>query len=153
MAKNKDLNTAEEVELEFRRLQVRKMQREMQAEEEQEARQNAERLRRLDDFQRNERMRQRQQEICKHRKGGRDNKFAKGTDANYSINVNTYPTGEMCISCTRCGKEVWKPKPELKKSDPKLYAQMWAEWQKWMEYPTDNSPSGSKIYEVVKDAA
>jgi hypothetical protein len=92
------------------------------------------------------------QTICKHRKGGRNNQFAKGTAAEYSVILNTYPTGQMCFTCTRCGKEVWKPEKKLKKSEPKRYAAMWEEWQKWAEYPTDNSPSGGKIFEIEEAA-
>lgn len=144
---------AQEIELEFKRLQVEQMREQMGERAEKKERLKRDRERQADDFKKAERDRLHRQTICKHRKGGRDNKFAKGNDANYSINVNTYPDGRMVVFCTRCGKEVEKPSPKLKKTDPKLYAQMWAEWQKWLDYPTDNSPSGSKIFEVIEDAA
>jgi hypothetical protein len=57
------------------------------------------------------------------------------------------------IFCTRCGKEIAKPERALKKTDPKLYAQRWEEWKLWASFPTDNSPSGSKIFEVLEDVA
>lgn len=148
-----ELSEMEAVELQFKRLQIQRMQREMAEDAEKGERLSADRARQMTDWLKNERQRVHRQTICKHRKGGRDNKFAKGNDANYSININTYPDGRMCISCTRCGKEVWKPLRALKKNDPKLFQEQWNEWQKWLEYPTDNSPSGSKIFELVTEAA
>jgi hypothetical protein len=150
---SKELTEMEQVELDFKKLQVRRMRNEMQAEEERAATLAAQRAQQVADFKKSEMMKLRKQAQCKHRKGGRNNNFAKGTDANYSININTYPDGKMVIMCTRCGKEVEKPNPKLRKTDRKLYDAMWAEWQKWLEYPTDNSPSGSKIFELVQDAA
>jgi hypothetical protein len=51
--------------------------------------------------------------------------------------------------CTRCGKEVERPALGLRKSDADLYAKMREEWNRWNEFPTDNSPSGGKIFEIV----
>ncbi|HET6220182.1 MAG TPA: hypothetical protein VFE27_24350 [Acidobacteriaceae bacterium] len=148
-----ELSELEAVELEYKRMQIEHMREEMAVRKDKRDRLEHDRARQVQDFEKSEGERLRRQSVCKHRKGGRDNKFAKGTDANYSININTYPNGDMCISCTRCGKEVWKPKAALRKTDRALYSAMWAEWQKWLDYPTDNSPSGSKIFEVTQDAA
>ena len=150
--KQQQLSEAEQIELDFKRLQVETMREELEERREKRARLAADRQRQYADFQRAEQERLRRQSVCKHRKGGRNNQFAKGSDANYSVNLNTYPDGRMVITCTRCGKEVEKPNPKLRKSDPKLYERMWAEWQQWLNFPTDNSPSGSKIFEVIPAA-
>ncbi|HTH42897.1 MAG TPA: hypothetical protein VL498_07015 [Terracidiphilus sp.] len=150
--KTVELSELEAIELEYKRMQIDRMREEMGERQEKKERLTRDRERQALDFKKSESERLRRQSICKHRKGGRNNNFAKGSDANYSINQNTYPNGDMCISCTRCGKEVWKPRPELRKTNRELYNAMWAEWQKWLEYPTDNSPSGSKIFEVIPAA-
>ena len=146
------VSEAEEIELEYKRLQIDAIKEQIQEREDRKARILAKRQRAMSDFKKSEQERLRRQSVCKHRKGGRDNKFANGSDANYSIVTNTYPTGEICISCTRCGKEVWRPKRELKKTDPKLYAEQMAEFKKWAEFPTDNTPSGSKVFEITPAA-
>lgn len=143
-----ELTEMEAVELEFKKMQIELFKEQMAERNEQKARLQHNRERQNADYRKGQAELARRQAVCKHRKGGRDNKFARGTDANYSIITNTYPDGLIVIMCTRCGKEVEKPSKALKKSDPKRYAEMWAEWQKWNEFPTDNSPSGGKIFEI-----
>lgn len=147
--KRSTVSEAEEIELEFKRLQNEIMREQIQTRNDLKARLTANRAKQMSDFKKNELETMRRQRVCKHRKGGRDNQFARGNDANYSIITNTYPTGRICISCTRCGKEVWKPELKLKKEDPELYKTMMAEFKTWSEYPTDNTPSGSKIFEIT----
>jgi hypothetical protein len=149
----KELTTAEDVELEYRRLQVEELRQTLSDRAERKERLRAERLAQVEDFKRSERQRLHNQRVCKHRKGGRDNKFANGNAPDYSIILNTYPTGAMIFMCTRCGKEVPKPDAKLKKTDPKLYAEMWETWKLWASYPTDNTPSGGKIFEILEEAA
>jgi hypothetical protein len=54
--------------------------------------------------------------------------------------------------CTRCFKTVRKPDPKLRKTDPKLYQAQQDEWKEWDRLPTDNSPSGGKIFEIIPAA-
>lgn len=146
-------STADDIELRWKQLQIEDMEEKMTQRAEAKARAASDRQRQFEDFQKNEMVKANRQRLCKHRKGGRDNKFWNGNAQDYSINRNIYPTGEQVIFCTRCGKEVRKPDRALKKADPKLYAQMAEEWRLWSTYPTDNTPSGSQIFEVVPDAA
>jgi hypothetical protein len=140
---------AEDIELEFKRLQLEDLRETVQARRDRKERLASDRAKQLEDFKKSERQRLRRQEICQHRKGGRDNRFHKGTDANHSIITNTYPDGRILMMCTRCWKEVEKPNAKLKKEDPKLYAAMWQLWQEWQKLPTDNTPSGTKMFELV----
>lgn len=142
------VNEAEEVDLELKRLQIIELREQIQSREERRDRLKQSREKASIDFKKSQEEQTYRQRICKHRKGGRDNRFASGSDANHSIITNVYPTGEICILCTRCGKEVWRPKYSLKKENPKLYEEQMAEFRKWADMPTDNTPSGSKIFEI-----
>lgn len=152
-SKRTTVNEAEEIELEYKRLQIEMLRGQIKDRDEVKARIQANRQRQIEDFTKAEKERLHRQRVCKHRKGGRDNKFANGNDQNYSIVTNTYPTGTICIMCTRCGKEVWKPEAKLKKEDPKRYEEMMAEFKVWANFPTDNTPSGSKIFEIIPASA
>jgi hypothetical protein len=44
---------------------------------------------------------------------------------------------------------VWKPEPSLKKTDPEAYAEQLAKFRLYAGYPTDNTPSGSKVFEIT----
>lgn len=144
----KRLSAAEEVELEFKRLQVELMRDQIAAREAQKEYSRVKIEKMVADMKAAEREMQHRQRVCAHRKGGKNNQFAKGNDQNRSIVQNTYPMGEISIMCSRCFKTVWRPELKLKKSDPKLYEAMLAEWKEWSSWPTDNTPSGSKIFEV-----
>jgi hypothetical protein len=147
------LSRAEEIELRWKELQIEDMEERMVNRREAKDRAAADRQRQYEDFKKNQAIMTRRQNLCKHRKGGRDNKFWNGNSQDYSINRNIFPTGEEAIFCTRCGKEVRKPTRELRKTDPKLYAEMMVVWRKWSDLPTDNTPSGSKIFEIIPDDA
>ena len=153
MPPEKQLSRADEIELRWKELQIEDMEEKMEQRRDARERMAAERARQLEDFKKNQAVMAHRQAVCKHRKGGRDNKFWNGNAQDFSINKNIYPMGEEVIFCTRCLKEVRKPQPALRKTDPKLYAHMWEEWKAWSSLPTDNTPSGSKIFEVVADAA
>ncbi|HEY2351071.1 MAG TPA: hypothetical protein VGH83_01090 [Candidatus Acidoferrum sp.] len=148
-AKRTTVNEAEEIELEFKRLQIEQMRESLNETKERKARRASERERNVVEWKKGEEIKAHRQRICKHRKGGKDNKFAAGNDNNHSIIQNTYPDGTIVIMCTRCFHEVPKPSQKLKKENPKLYAEMWEEWRIWSQMPTDNTPSGSKIFEIV----
>jgi hypothetical protein len=148
----KDRNEIEDIELEWKRLQIEELREKLQNRRDEIARLERLRAKQLADFEKGQAELKRRQAVCRHRKGGRDNKFANGNDANYSIVRNVYPNGDTIIMCSRCFKDVRKPDRALRKSDPKLYAAQLAEWQEWDRYPTDNSPSGGKIFEIVPAA-
>lgn len=143
---------AEEIELEFKRLQIEDLRERIQARNEQRKRLEELRKTQIEDFNKAQEMIAARQRVCKHRKGGKDNKFASGNDNNYSIIRNTYPTGQTVIMCTRCFKEVARPDPRMRKKDPTAYAKQLEEWKLWDSYPTDNSPSGGKIFEIIEAA-
>jgi hypothetical protein len=143
------VSEAEEIELEYKRLQIEIMRGQINDVNEKKQRSAEARERSIIEFKKAEAALAHKQRVCQHRKGGRDNRFAKGNDQNYSVITNTYPCGEICVSCTRCGKEVWRPDKKLKKADPELYAQMQKEFREWSNFPTDNTPSGSKIFELA----
>jgi hypothetical protein len=143
------VSEAEEIELEFKRLQIEIMRDQINSVNDKKSRSAEQRERAVVEFKKGQAIVARIQARCQHKKGGRDNRFAKGNDANYAVITNTYPFGEICVSCTRCGKEVWRPDKKLKKDNPELYATMMAEYKIWSNYPTDNTPSGSKIFELA----
>jgi hypothetical protein len=149
MAEKRTLNDAEEVELELKRLQIELFREQLEASKERKSRIQQAREKTLLDMKKAAAELEHRQRICKHRKGGKNNNFAMGNDENRSIIQNTYPLGDVCLMCTRCGKEVWRPKLALKKTNPELYALMAAEWKEWANWPTDNTPSGGKIFELA----
>lgn len=151
--KNDPNDEAEQIELEWKKLQVEELRGKLQARRDEIARLERLRTKQVADFKRGQAELLRRQAICKHRKGGRDNRFANGNDNNASVITNTYPTGETVMMCTRCFKEVRRPDPKLRKQDPKLYEAQFAEWRLWQAMPTDNSPSGGKIFEIIPEVA
>jgi len=146
-------NEAEAIELEWKRLQIEELREKIEARNlrKQQLLDNAKRQ--LADFNKAQELIAARQRICKHRKGGKDNRFANGNDNNYAVIKNTYPTGVIEIMCTRCFKTVRQPDPRERKSDPKGYAERLALWKEWDSYPTDNSPSGGKIFEIIPAVA
>ena len=143
------VSEAEEVELEFKRLQIEIMREQIAASNDRKDRSARARERQVIEFKKAQAAMQARQRVCQHRKGGKDNRFAKGNDSNYSVITNTYPCGEICVMCTRCGMEVWKPDKKLKASDPELYRTMLVKFREWSNFPTDNTPSGTKIFEIA----
>jgi hypothetical protein len=147
------VSEAEAIELRYKELQIQDIEERIAERTAKKERIEEARRKQLADFKKGERERLRRQRVCKHRKGGMNNNFAQGNGANYSVNMNTYPDGRQVIFCTRCGKEVERPTAKLRKEDPERYKQMLEEWNEWSRYPTDNKPSGGKIFEVLPDAA
>jgi hypothetical protein len=147
------MSESEKIELEWKQLQIEELREKIQSRREAKELAAQRRAQQLQDFEKGQELTLRKQAACKHRKGGRDNRFLKGNDANFSVIRNTYPTGEEALMCTRCQKEVWKPNPRDRKKDPKAYAENLALWRLWDEMPTDNSPSGGKIFEIIPVAA
>jgi hypothetical protein len=144
---------AEDIELRWKLAQAEEIEERL-AERRQHREQLGElRKRQLEDFQKAQADMARKQRVCRHRKGGKNNNFANGSDNNYSVIRNTYPLGREVIMCTRCQKEVERPDLKLRKTDPEKYKLMLVEWNEWSRFPTDNSPSGGKVFEVVANVA
>lgn len=151
MPSTKPLDAAA-IELQWKQLQIEELQEKINDRNERRARLEALRRQQIEDFTKAQQLIAARQRVCKHRKGGKNNRFADGNDNNYSVIRNTYPTGEIAIMCTRCFKEVRKPDPRTRKEDPEAYAKKLAEWKEWDNFPTDNSPSGGKIFEIIPAA-
>jgi hypothetical protein len=147
------ITDAEAIELRWKELQIAEIEERLAERKDHKDRMAATRRKQGEDYKKALAERARLQARCKHRKGGKNNNFANGNANDYSINRNTYPTGREVIMCTRCGKEVEKPDSALRKTDPDRYQAMVAEWNEWSRFPTDNSPSGGKIFEVLPNVA
>jgi hypothetical protein len=141
--------SAAEIDLEYKRLQLEDLRDKLAHRQQERERLLNLRTNQLRDFKKSQEILLARQRNCKHRKGGKDNKFARGDSNNFSIIRNTYPTGIEAIMCTRCGKETIKPDPRLRRADPKAYAAQYEEWKRWDDMPTDNTPSGGKIFEII----
>ena len=88
------------------------------------------------------------QKNCNHRKGGIGAEAVmrgQGTSAMYSVTKHKKPNGRWFVLCNRCGKE-WHQGYELlgEKETPGF--------QEAIQYPSDNTPSGSStfLYERVE---
>jgi RNA polymerase-binding transcription factor DksA len=80
----------------------------------------------------------------------------------YAVIKHTEPWGETYVMCQRCGKEVRDPYhmlrktapekvAEARKKDPKGYDRVMAEYKEWINFPTDNSPSGAAMFGIQRD--
>jgi len=70
----------------------------------------------------------------------------QGTDSMYCVIKHKMPHGRYQIFCQRCGKE-WKPGfPLLGEIETPGYREA-------LNYPTDNSPSGSSTFIFERTAA
>lgn len=82
------------------------------------------------------------QDNCNHRKGGIGADAVmrgQGTDAMYAVIKHKLPNGRYFVLCQRCGKE-WHPGfPLLSEVETKGYKEA-------LNFPTDNSPSGSSTF-------
>jgi hypothetical protein len=152
MAPKNDLTEFEQIETEWKRLQVLELRERLQTREDERARLKNLRDKQVRDFEKAQATIQARQRVCKHRKGGRDNRFSNGNDNNYCVIRNTYPNGDVVIMCSRCFMEVRRPDPRERKKDPEGYKERLALWKEWDAFPTDNTPSGGKIFEVIPAA-
>lgn len=142
----------EDIELRWKLAQAEELEERMAERRAQRAQAEELRQRQREDFKKAQAELARKRRVCRHRKGGKNNQFANGNDNNYSVIRNTYPTGREVVMCTRCQNEVERPDLKLKKLDPDKYRDMLAEWNEWSRFPTDNSPSGGKIFEIANVA-
>lgn len=148
----RELSEAELVELDYKRVLVADLKAKMVERENRFTQLKNEAAQRQKDFVAGEKQRARRRRICKHRKGGRNNNFAKGNSNDFAIIVNTYSDGRVGALCTRCQSEWWKPTKALYRTDRKLYLEQQKAWEEIADMPTDNSPSGSQIY-LIETAA
>jgi hypothetical protein len=94
---------------------------------------------------------------CKHRKGGKgvENIF-NGNDANYAVIKNQRADGVIIVICQRCDNLWEPPDPALNRrgapiEDRKLYAKLLAEYTEAVNYPTDNTMSGSQLFVITRE--
>ena len=79
---------------------------------------------------------------CNHRKGGIGAESVmrgQGTDAMFAVAKHKLPNGRYFVLCMRCGHE-WHP------GFPLLGQKETPGYQEALNYPTDNSPSGSSTF-------
>ena len=97
---------------------------------------------------------------CNHKKGGNGLEGfvgGQGDDPQYSVLKHTFLNGDMWVRCLRCGKW-WKPpveesfffdehgrevSPEDGKFNKERFDQAWAEYQRALAFPSRNAPSSS----------
>jgi hypothetical protein len=141
-----------ELDLIFKQQQIEDLQRRNQdAADAKEARRM--KLRKQEaDLAENERQRLIREANCTHKKGGRNRAgLDRGNDSsNYAVITNTYPAGDVDVSCQRCGKRWVNPPAALRESNPAQYEKLLADYRRALELPTDNTPSGAQLFVITK---
>lgn len=104
-----------------------------------------------------ERQTQADQALCHHRKGGRGpNWRLNGNDPNYAIVQHTYSHGPTVVCCLRCKKE-WSAPAALKRGasvEERAASRKQLDEYRWaMALPTDNEPSGTRLFDFIQEAA
>jgi hypothetical protein len=92
---------------------------------------------------------------CVHRKGGKGKDGVyNGNDSNFAVITHTLSHGPTIVVCQRCGK-VWEPPTRLAKGASQekrtQYAAALAEYRRALALPTDNEPSGTVLFEFVRN--
>jgi hypothetical protein len=93
-----------------------------------------------------------QQANCNHRKGGIGHEAVmrgQGTDAMYSVWKHKQPNGTWFVLCSRCGKE-WHQEFRVQ---GRLIEAGTPGFLDAINYPSDNSPSGSAVFNYQQDYA
>lgn len=106
------------------------------------------------------------QDTCKHQKGGTKGKLSilSGNADQTSTIQQTEPWGETYVMCQRCRKEWREPFYWLRRADPQAFKKIVAmdrgaynramkEYRAALDFDTDNSPSGNRMWEPVRDDA
>lgn len=154
MADKKKLTELEELELEETRLRVEDLRNRVETER---ARRNQiirNHKQQQEAIEQKMRQIMAEQKICKHKKGGKNLEgVLNGSDSQYSVINHTYPWGEQSVTCTRCGKDWREPAKELKATNPAAYKQAYQEWIEALNFPTDNEPSGTRLFVITNNAA
>ena len=84
---------------------------------------------------------------CPHRKGGKDMEGLRfGNSQNFSVIKHMLAHGEVFVLCQRCHKEWRRPDRALLK--PEAYAEAMREYRRALDLPTDNVPSGTRLFAV-----
>jgi hypothetical protein len=114
---------------------------------------------RTSDIQRSEQRQKYKQENCWHKKGGQGvENLARGRDHYYAVIKHQLCHGPIIAICQRCGK-VWEPPPqELNKrsATPEQKAEyklLYIEYMAAIEFPTDNTMSGTQLFQINEAAA
>lgn len=94
---------------------------------------------------------------CWHKKGGKGTaQMYMGNDANYAVVVNTLSHGTTIVVCQRCGY-VWRPPEKLDKKatveERALYNKQLEEYRRALNFPTDNEPSGTVLFQIERAEA
>lgn len=94
------------------------------------------------------------QRACTHKKGGKDIQSyvnGKGNDQYYAIVQHMFCNGDIWITCQRC-HQTWMPPARSTFTDAKGvfdkegYEAAQKHYEEVLEWPTDNSPSGSYVF-------
>lgn len=86
---------------------------------------------------------------CNHRKGGNGLGGyinGQGNDPNYAVLKHTMMNGDIHVRCMRCGK-TWKPVLRTWFETDETYIKAYTEYEAAKNFPTNNSPSGSVIFQ------
>lgn len=97
------------------------------------------------------------EENCAHRKGGKGKEmWFSGNDSNFAVVKHILSHGPMIVLCQRCNK-VWEPPPTALRNgdteEKREYKRLYIEYQKAVNYPTDNETSGARLFEFTSDRA
>ena len=98
------------------------------------------------------------EEACPHRKGGKDLEGLRfGSSSNYSVVKHTLPMGDQMVVCQRCQKTWHKPLRAAfevnGKLDQRAYKAALEEYKFAINMPTDNTPSGTRMFVLSSEAA
>lgn len=90
---------------------------------------------------------------CWHKKGGKGLAgLNRGDDTKYAVVKHQLPHGPVIVICQRCNRLWDKPKPLPKgysQEEKKQYMLDLAEYNKALNFPTDNEMSGNQIFLIT----
>lgn len=94
------------------------------------------------------------QSRCYHKKGGKGVQMLfQGNDSDYALVKHTLSHGPMIVICSRCAR-VWEKPARLPKTataeEKTAYRIQLEEFQWAINAPTDNEPSGTNLFEIVR---
>jgi hypothetical protein len=93
---------------------------------------------------------------CAHKKGGKGaSMLFQGNDSNYAVVKHTLSHGPTIVICQRCSN-VWEPPNEKLRAKGatlemrKEYMLQATEYNKALNFPTDNEPSGTVLFSFTR---
>lgn len=93
------------------------------------------------------------QDGCSHRKGGKNLEgMLNGQSGYYAVVKHTLPLGEQMVVCQRCTK-VWERPIKADFKTAAEYKVALEEYKRAINFPTDNEPSGTRMFVLTADAA